>query len=230
MMVKLVQDCKLHEIGGETAVDADLRHARIVLRAQLGIAPIAEIGNGHAHAISRAKCDRFLTARSAQIHAVGDELRPKLVGIDVGDAHAARASQRRGRSGSLSERHYGRRQARRGQRLVRRGNTAPRHQQLLAIDRHERTVRDFVALSRRQALRAGSASAGIVHVDRIRAARHGIVETPRLQNVVARQRVAADDAARFANADLGSGCRDPRARESRHAQAKELQQLHCLQT
>ena len=49
------------------------------------------------------------------------------------------------------------------------------------------------------------------------------------KHVVARQRVASDDAARFANADLRAGRRDARVRESRHAVAKELQQLHRLQ-
>ena len=111
-----------------------------------------------------------------------------------------------------------------------RGDATPRNEQLLAIDRQERAVRDFVALSRREPLGGRSAAAWVVHVNGIRAARDGVVEAPGLQNVVSRQRVPADDAPRFANPHLRARCRDPRARETRHAPSKELQQLHRLQT
>ena len=78
-------------------------------------------------------------------------------------------------------------------------------------------------------MRRRSAAAGIVDVDRIGAARDRVVEVPRLQHVVARQRVASHDAPRLANADLRSGRRQTRVLEARHALAKELEQLHHLQ-
>ena len=67
-------------------------------------------------------------------------------------------------------------------------------------------------------------------VDRIRTASHRIGEPAGVQNVVGRERVPADDPPGLPNADLRSSCGDARAFETRNALAKELQQLHYLQT
>ena len=68
-----------------------------------------------------------------------------------------------------------------------------------------------------------------MNVDRIRAARDRIVETARFEHVVARERVAPDDATRFADADLRAGRGDARARKAGNALPEERQQLHHLE-
>ena len=67
-----------------------------------------------------------------------------------------------------------------------------------------------------------------MNVDRVGAARDRVVEGACAEHVVARQGEGSDDAARFANADLGRGRGEPRVREAGHVAPEEGHQLHRL--
>src|SRR5579875_949597 len=94
------------------------------------------------------------------------------------------------------------------------------------LQRDETPVRNFVRRALRQAKRRGAGSLWVVNVDRIRAARDGVRKLTRLEDVFARQRVLADDAARFPDADLRRRCGQPRVFEAWDALAKEIEKLH----
>src|SRR6516162_5715511 len=106
---------------------------------------------------------------------------------------------------------------------MRRRDAAPRDEQLLAIDRQQAAKWYLVALAGRQTMRRRPATARIVQIDRVGAARDGVAEMARLEHVVARQRVAPDDSPRLADADLSAGRGNARVFETRHAFAKKIE-------
>src|SRR5579862_6494561 len=77
-------------------------------------------------------------------------------------------------------------------------------------------------------MRGGTASGWVVDVDRVRAAGDRVVERAAGQDIVAREGVLADDAARLANANLRRGGRKARMLKPRDVAPEEVEKLHRL--
>src|SRR5687768_3189637 len=178
-------------------------------------------GNGTESGLACRACRCFYYKPVPQARALAHEL--SLDQVDGDRAYrdhlldGERGANTRGLAGGHDDRH----DAVGAMGLVRAGNAAPGDDDALGMLRQQAAQRNVVGLPGRHALQQRAAALGIMDVDRVGAARDGIVELARAEDVVGRELVFAEHAPRLAHADLHAALHHVGILETRHVAAQE---------